>query len=261
RINEHHITKWVLYLSALEPDDKIDINRIQEELRAREGLDVPQETIRDILVKLSRGDLIEYLEMGRWFRKTDDPILNEFLRVWGRTEVEGQPKASVTQDLVAKYQAFKRRVSEYKGYLAEVFMSQVLQNSQRMTLPGIWFHSEEDIKMPWPFFFVHHRRRIRAGKGQEIDLLGAAGEEVWVCQSKWVSGNPIGPDALRTLMEQGQAVQDEMKPANLRLWLFASTGLTGPALAYAREHGILWSSLEDFNNLLCHLGLRSLPDV
>ncbi|MCP4110789.1 MAG: hypothetical protein GY749_35555, partial [Desulfobacteraceae bacterium] len=40
RINEHHITKWVLYLSALEPDDKIDINRIQEELRAREGLDV-----------------------------------------------------------------------------------------------------------------------------------------------------------------------------------------------------------------------------
>ncbi|MCP4221022.1 MAG: hypothetical protein GY765_40710 [bacterium] len=261
RLNDYNITKWILYLSALEPDDKIDITRIREELRAREGSDVPAETIRDVLVKLSRGDLIEYLEMGRWFRKTDDPILNEFLRVWGRTEVEGQPKNIVSQELVAEYETLKRRVSEYKGYMAEVFMSQVLLNGQHKTLKGAWFHSDEDIQMPWPFFFVHHRRRLRSGKGQEIDLVGAAGKEVWVCQSKWVTGDPVGSGVLRTLTEQARAVQAELKPTILRLWLFASTGLTEPARDYAQEHGILWSGLEDFNALLCHLGLRPLPDV
>ncbi len=158
-------------------------------------------------------------------------------------------------------ETLKRRVNEYKGYMAEVFMSQVLLNGQHKTLPGHWFHSGEDIMMPWPFFYVHHRRRLRSGKGQEIDLLGAAGKEVWVCQSKWVTGDPVGTGVLKALTEQAQAVQAEMKPVILRLWLFASTGLTGPALAYARERGILWSGLEDFNALLCHLGLRPLPDV
>ena len=33
RINEYGITKWVLYLSALEEGDRLDLNRIQRELR------------------------------------------------------------------------------------------------------------------------------------------------------------------------------------------------------------------------------------
>ena len=39
------------------------------------------ETIRDVLIKLSRGDLLQYMELGGWFRKIDDPILLEFLKV------------------------------------------------------------------------------------------------------------------------------------------------------------------------------------
>jgi hypothetical protein len=67
----------------------------QQELKAREGKDVPLDTIREILVKLSRGDLVDYLELGGWFRKINDPILLEFLKVWGRIEVEGQPAQAV----------------------------------------------------------------------------------------------------------------------------------------------------------------------
>ncbi len=47
------------------------------------------------------------------------PILLEFLKVWGRIEVEGQPSNTVQYTLVDRYKRFERRVNEYKGYLAE----------------------------------------------------------------------------------------------------------------------------------------------
>ena len=69
RINKSGITKSVLYLSALEEGDRLDLERIQTEILKREGLDVPIEEIREVLIKLSRGDLLEYMELGGWFKK------------------------------------------------------------------------------------------------------------------------------------------------------------------------------------------------
>ena len=261
RINEYGITKWILYLSALEEGDRLDLDRIQRELKAREGQDVPLETIRDVLIKLSRGDLLEYLELGGWFRKVDDPILLEFLKVWGRIEVEGQPQTQVQGDLLNRYQKLKRRVSEYKGYLAEVFMSQVLLSGQRKTFPGKCFHSSDDITMPWPFVFVEHRMRLGSGQGREIDLIASAGSEVWVCQSKWVIETKIGPEVLETLISQAETVKEHLNPVTIRMWLFAYNGLTNPAISFAESHEILWSSCQELNDLLHELGLRSLPEL
>ncbi|MCP4126900.1 MAG: hypothetical protein GY753_07550, partial [Gammaproteobacteria bacterium] len=90
RTNRHNITKWILYLSALEENEekdkknRLNVERIQQEVRRREGSEIPLDEIRDVLIRLSRGDLIEYLEMGDWFRRVKDPILLEFLKVWGR---------------------------------------------------------------------------------------------------------------------------------------------------------------------------------
>lgn len=261
RMNEYGITKWVLYLSALETEERINIKRIQQELKEHEGKEVSLETIRDVLVKLSRGDLVEYLEMGGWFRKVKDPILLEFLKVWGQTEVEGQDKNRVHYELLDQYQKLKRKFSEYKGYLVEVFMSQVLLNGQRKTLPGRLFNSEEDLTMPWPFVFVRHRMRLGSGEGQEIDLVGAAAGEVWVCQSKWVVRDKVGIPVLQNLISQANMVQEDLKPARLRKWLFAYKGLTKEAEAFAKEHDILWSSYQELNELLRHLGLRQLPEL
>lgn len=79
------------------------LDRIQQELKAREGKEVSLDTIRDVLVKLSRGDLLEYLELGGWFRPVKDPILLEFLKVWGKTEVEGQNRKWVQNELMEHY--------------------------------------------------------------------------------------------------------------------------------------------------------------
>ncbi|MEZ4864264.1 MAG: hypothetical protein R3C14_23330 [Caldilineaceae bacterium] len=262
RINEFGITKWILYLSALEEERRISLERIQQQLKAKEGKDVPLETIREVLIRLSRGDLLEYRELGGWFHKVDDPILIDFLKVWGRVDVEGEHPDRVYEDILARYSTLQRRVREYQGYLAEVFMAQVLLNSQdkqKQPLPGRFFNSTADIQMDWPLIYVHHRHRLQTGADQEIDLLAAIGTEKWVCQSKWVTTQKVGIGVLETLLAQAQAVQAEYEQNTVRMWLFAYAGLTEAATTLAQQEGILWSNREQLDGLLTYLGLRTLP--
>ena len=124
--------------------------------------------------------------------------------------------------------------------------------------------------MPDRFVFVRHRMRFGAGEGREVDVLGAAGIEIWVCQSKWRCPEPVegwveqrvGVDVLRALEAQGTLAREEMKEVDdVRLWLFAHDGLSREAEEYAAECGVLWSAREEFDALLSHLGLRPLPRV
>ncbi len=263
RINEYGITKWVLYLSALEEGDRLDLDRIQKELAEREGKVVPMETIRDVLIKLSRGDLLQYMELGGWFRKIDDPILLEFLKVWGRIEVEGQDRASVQNDLRTQYQTIKRRIHDYRGYLAEVYIAQILWTGQNKTLPGTFFHSKKDITLPWHFSYVKLRSRLGGGKGMEIDVEGGAGKERWICESKWWVGRKVGRAEVESLMRKGSIVKEEVGEGLqiLRLWFFAHDGFTEDAEALMREKGVLWSARDDLDGLLEYLGLRKLPEL
>ncbi|MCP4347087.1 MAG: hypothetical protein GY795_16360 [Desulfobacterales bacterium] len=266
-INEQGITKWVLYLSALEENEekdkrnRLNVEKIQQEIQKREGRLVSLDDVRDVLIKLSRGDLVEYLELGGWFRRVKDPILLEFLKVWGRIEVEGHEQRKVQYDLVRQYSSLKRRISEYKGYFAEVHMGQILLNGQNSTLPGAVFNSAEDIEMPWRFIYVHHRVRVGSGKGREIDVVGAASSEVWVCQSKWVKDSRMGKGVLEELVSQAEMIKKDLTPEKIRMWIFAHNGLTKQAITFAKKHGILWSSRKEFDELLVHLGLRPLPEL
>ncbi|MCD4778648.1 MAG: hypothetical protein K8R12_06710 [Desulfobacterales bacterium] len=263
RINEYGITKWVLYLSAIEEGDRLDLDRIQKELAEREGKVVPIETIRDVLIKLSRGDLLQYMELGGWFRKIDDPILLEFLKVWGRIEVEGQDRAGVQNDLRTQYQTIKRRIYDHKGYLAEVYIAQILWSGQNKTLPGKLFHSKEDITLPWHFSYVKLRSRLGGGKGMEIDVEGGAGKERWICESKWWIGRKVGRVEVESLMRKGNAVKEEVGEGLqiLRLWFFAHDGFTEEAEALMLKNGVLWSVRENLDGLLKHVGLRQLPEL
>ena len=263
RINEYGITKWVLYLSALEEGDLLDLDRIRKELAEREGKDVPLETIRDVLIKLSRGDLLQYMELGGWFKKIEDPILLEFLRVWGRIEVEGKNQAVVRSETVKKYQTLKRKFSDYLGYLAEVYMVQVLWNGQRKKLPGKLFHAKGDIELPWQFFYIWHRVRLGAGIEKETDIYAAAGAEVWIGESKWWREKKVGRSEVETFLRKRELVREAEGEGLqvLRLWFFAHDGFTEEAEALMREKGVLWSTRQDLDNLLKSVGLRQLPDM
>jgi hypothetical protein len=139
-------------------------------------------------------------------------------------------------------------------------MAQVLWNGQNTTIPGRFFHSDQDLKIPWHFSYIWHRTRLKAGKGQEIDVLGAAGGDIWVCQSKWWTKDKVGKKELEALERQGELVDQEHQSITLTLWIFVYSGLTPEAEAYAKERGILWSSLPEFNALLDYVGLRHLPE-
>jgi hypothetical protein len=263
RLNEYGITKWILYLSALEEGDRIDIERIQRELYEREGKNVPLQTVRDILIKLSRGDLLDYMELGGWFRKVQDPILLDFLKVWGRIEVEGKNRSDVQNELRLGYQSFHRRISDHIGYFGEVCMAQVLWNSQNKTLPGKFFHSEEDISVTWHFSYIRHRVRLGASADTEIDVYGAAGSEIWICESKWRSGGKTGRKDVEILLHKAELAKEQAGKGLeiLRVWFFSYNGFTEDAESLMKEKGVLRSGRDDLNGLLAHAGLRKLPEL
>jgi len=87
RLNDHNITKWILYLAALEEEEKINPERIQNELKVREGSNVELKKIIDVMIKLSQGDLIDYISFGGYFSHVNDPVLQDFLKAWGKVEI------------------------------------------------------------------------------------------------------------------------------------------------------------------------------
>jgi hypothetical protein len=173
-------------------------------------------------------------------------------------EMENIKAGKIKNALRSEYYQFSKRIlNEYKGYLGEIHMSQVLLGAQRMTLSGEFFHYISDIKIP-NFTYVNHRVRLSSGKNMEIDLLGAAGPETWVCQSKWVENKKIGINALKKLNQQAEAVKAEMKVVFLKKWIFAYKGLTAKAKQFACEHEIFWSTRKELDALLDYLNLRPL---
>ncbi len=266
RSDEPDVAKWLMYFFALdeniEPErfNRFNIEKIQRELKNRVRKKIPRRILRYFMLDLSCGDLMIYMA-GASFRRENDPILLEFLKVWGKIEVEGQDPLAVQEKLEDKYQTMKKRINEYKGYLAEVHMSQALLNSQNMTLPGAVFNMARDIQMPDRLIYVANCMRLGSGKGREIDVYGAAASEKWICQSKWLKKDKAGVGVLRELMAQADAVKREKAPRILRMWLFANNGLTAPARKMAEKNGILWSSRKELDKLLVHLGLRALPDL
>ena len=263
RINEYIITKWVLYLSAMEEGDRIDLDRIHRQLLEKEGKDVSVDIIRDVLIKLSRGDLLDYMELGGWFRKVQDPILLEFLKVWGRIEVEGISAYRVQKEIQQKYQLLEKKIKDQLGYLAEIYMAQILWNCQNRTLAGKWFHSDTDIIIPWHFNYIWHRTRLGAGKDMELDIEAAAGSEIWIGESKWWKDRKAGIHDVEILMNKGDLFRRKEGPGlkTLRIWFFSYSGFTEEAEEFIKENGILWSSKKELNDMLDYAGLRRLPEI
>ncbi|MEK8016342.1 MAG: hypothetical protein VSS75_005690 [Candidatus Parabeggiatoa sp.] len=260
RINDYGITKWILYLSALEEGDRIDLSRIQQQLLEKEGKQVSLEQIRAVLIKLSRGDLIDYKELGGWFRKVDDPILLEFLKVWGKIEVEGIDSFEVQDELHQQYQTLKRKVRDLKGYLAEVYMAQILLNAQRKKLPGQYLHTDNDVPIP-DFTYVRLRERLGPGMGAEIDVHGAAGIEQWVAESKWYQGRKVGLSEIQKLLDKASIVIRNRETDFVRVWFFGHDGFTKEAEKFMQEQGIFWSTRADLDKLLDYVKLRRLPTL
>ncbi|MCP4583119.1 MAG: hypothetical protein GY839_16040, partial [candidate division Zixibacteria bacterium] len=154
--------------------------------------------------------------------------MNEFLKVWGKREVEGVNRRVVIEKTVQRYKSLEKKFYDYKGYFAEVHMIQILWNAQRKTLPGKFFHQEEDIRMPRRFYYIDQRRKFGEGEDLEIDIYGGAATEIRIAESKWWSGDKVGPDVVERLIRQAEIIREKEKKhlEILRVWLFADNGVT-----------------------------------
>ena len=142
-------------------------------------------------------------------------------------------------------------------------MAQVLWNGQRKTLAGRFFHSNEDITLPWRFIYIRHRTRLGASKEMEIDVEAAAAKEHWICESKWWHDRKVGPAAVESLLRKADALREAEGEGleTMRVWFFAHDGFTEKAEGLMKKKGVLWSVREDLDNLLKIVGLRQLPDL
>jgi len=261
RLNDHNITKWILYLAAIEEEEKINPERIQKELKAREGSDVDIKKITDVMIKLSQGDLIDYKSFGGYFTHINDPVLQDFLKAWGKIEVEGKRQSHAVGDIVLQYESLKRKYKNYQGYLAEIFMIQILWNNQKRSIDGKYFNYPEAIKIP-NFIYIDQRYRLGSGKGKEIDVFASAGRDFWIAESKWQK-DQVDEKVVDNLVRQGELVKEKIGKniRNLTLWLFASSGVTVNAKKRLENNNILWSTKVELNALLEDSGLRKLPEI
>jgi hypothetical protein len=125
-----------------------------------------------------------------------------------------------------------------------------------------WFHSGEGVLLP-RFIYIWHRTRLGAGAGMELDLEAAAGEEHWIGESKWRRERKADRAEVETLLRKAERVREKEGPLlpALRVWFFSHAGFTAEAEALMREHGVFWSTREDLDALLTHVGLRRLPEL
>ena len=68
----------------------------------------------------------------------------------------------------------------------------------------------------------------------------------------------IGIKVLENLLEQADAVMEDLEPLYIKKWIFAHNGLTKEAEEFAKEKGIFWSARKELDELLEHLNLRAL---
>ena len=144
-----------------------------------------------------------------------------------------------------------------------MYMSQVLWNTQRQTIPGRFFHSPADIVIPDRFVYIWHRTRLGAASDMEIDVEAAAGKEMWICESKWLHGKKAGVKEVDSLLYKADLLRKKEGPGlrTLRVWFFSHDGFTAEAQGIMAEKGVLWSDRADLDGLLSYAGLKCLPDI
>ena len=146
---------------------------------------------------------------------------------WGKMAEEGSSPARVQDHLRLRYRTLKRQIHDHLGYLGEIYMAQILWQSQNKTLPGRYFHSDQDIEVNWHFSYIHHRVRLGAAKDMEVDVYAAAGAEVWLCVSNWWRGRKAGVPEVESLLAKVRMVRSERGEGLkiLRLWFLPMRGL------------------------------------
>ncbi len=266
QLNEGPLTRNVVLWATKYPDERIDPDRLAEDLGAGVGEVLAALEKLQWIDVVQRTGLISYQGPG-------DPMLRRYVEYQHAVEIEKLAPAEAVRDWHEEYKRLRGRMSNFIGEVAEVYVEGVMRAFDGRDADGAaCFNTPGTVRLP---VFKKVERRggiVKRGIPVEIDLTGECaetkapypeeplgGSSAWLVQVKYTS-EPIGPDDIRKFLNQTDQVISEKGYTDFTRWYFSKRGYTGDAEKCLQQAGVLYSSLAQFNALAKLVGFFGLPE-
>jgi hypothetical protein len=255
-INERGITKNIFYFAVQHQDEEINPRRIAE---AMSHWGVNERQVREILLALSRADVIEEKLAGTAFYNVKDPILREFAAAWARVEVENASWEQAATELQERYHRLTGKYADFKGYATELMVKFLMSRFNDQTVDGHeYFNRPGEVFLP-RFIWIDSRTvKEPDAREYQIDVIGKEVPHLWLVEVKNTE-HPVGLDEVRKFEEACEVAGRVIGGEIVTRWYVSTGGFTGEAACSMQEKGVLFSSRGQVNGLLRYFGLRELP--
>jgi hypothetical protein len=255
-INEYGITKNIFYFATRYQDERINKKRIAESMK---HWGVTEEQVVDILLALSRADLIEEKVAGTEFYNIKDPIMREFTDAWARVDVENATWEEANVELQERYNKLAGVYANLKGYATELMVQFLMMRFNRHEVEGkAFFNHTGRIFLP-RFVWVDSRTvKLPDSPQYQIDVVGRGVPHLWLVEVKNTE-QPIGLQDVKHFAEACGVAAEVIGGEKVTRWYVSTNGFTQDATDYLNKHEFLYSDRNQINQLLRHFGLRELP--
>jgi hypothetical protein len=255
-INEYGITKNIFYFAIRYQDERINPRAIAQRMAHWK---VTEEDVYNVLLALSRADLLEERVAGTEFYNVKDPILREFADAWARVDVENATWDTAASELVAKYERLVGEYANFRGYAAELFVRLLMTKFDGQTVEGErYFGISGEVVLP-KFMWVDSRRvKTPSTPEYQIDVVGMVMPEMWVVEVKYTE-RPVGGEVIRRVEEAARVAAEDLHAGRVVVWVISKWGFTRQAAAMMRRKGYYASTFEQVGDIFEQFGLRPIP--
>ncbi len=258
-LNEGDTTRKVMFWATKYPEQRIDAKRIAKEIGETD------KTVQTTLEKLQWVDIVERTGLISYQGPTD-PMLRRFIEYQHYIEIENLSPEEALKDWRDEYFTLLGKVNNFVGPVAEGYVYAILSGFDGRTLMGKpYFNVDGSVTLP-AFDKVERRGGIvQKGKPFEMDLIAEytrpndAGIGAWLVQVKYWNA-PIGQKEIKTFMDNTQVIAEEKGYTTFTPWYFCKRGYRPQAETLLQKHGILYSTLTQFNALAKLFNFFGLPE-
>jgi hypothetical protein len=255
-INEKGITKNIFYFATRYKDEKIDPKRIAENMKHWKVTEVQ---VRDVLLALSRADLIEEKVAGTEFYNIKDPIIREFVDAWARVDVENATWEEAEAELLTKYRAMVGKYADFKGYTAELVIKFLMTKFDERKVEGTgYFNRSGEILLPRLIWVDSRRVKLETTPEYQIDIVGKKPPYLWIVEVKHTD-KAVGISQVKKFEKACAVAEKVLNGEEVTRWYISVSGFSHQAASYLRKKGFFYSDREQVNQLLGLFGLRILP--
>ncbi|MEM7535117.1 MAG: hypothetical protein AAF639_23275 [Chloroflexota bacterium] len=257
-LNDGLTTRKVMFWATKYPKKRIDVKQIAKTIGETEA------TVRASLEKLQWVDIVMRVGL-RSHEGPSDPMLRRFIEYEYYLEIEELSPKEALKDWHQEFLSLQGSVNKFVGHVAEGYVYAILSGFDGRTVQGKrYFNLDQDVILP-PFTKIERRGGIvQKNKPFEMDLiceyaLPNGGIGAWMVQVKYWK-DPVGEKEIREFLDSVQRIANEKGYADVTRWYFCKQGYRAKAEAMLKQHGVLYSMLEEFNAFAKLFDFFGLPE-